>query len=490
MLDSHKIFYRFSAVFIFVLAGFLVIHAWHSGITIDEAASYMMYVNEPWGQSWIAFTHTNTLNNHVLNSFAIKIIDLFYPWHEFAMRIPNLVAFLIYSAAVYFATIRLPSVTLKIFALLVFFSNPFALEYFSLARGYGLALAFEATALFFAMKLHIAVRDKKTEFFALFFAGFCFSVQLSIWANFAFVFSSVAIFLVVAFYYFWQFQSLKEMFVEQIVFNKYLMAFSVLTMLPLFVVPIKMLRARDGDVMTGNNAGFLESVLGSTFDQWFLFIGYSDWLAIAFTVLTLFVIGASIRRNQYPIFSIIFLSALILIFVVSNLMGTPYPGHRFALFMFPIVAFVVCEALALVTSTESQKLWGIGMPLIGGILVFNLVIGISYFFNWQYRVQETRISDAIESYKYHLAYAKNVKANTTPTLCFNKRYDAALFYEWRFKKRPDRINVLVKKNDGRCSAHYRCKSVPQNNLDLCWIENTDGQVIAGVRKLLARGRVK
>jgi len=89
-----------------------------------------------------------------------------------------------------------------------------------------------------------------------------------------------------------------------------------------------------------------------------------------------------------------------------------------------------------------------------------------------------------------LAYAKNVKANTTPTLCFNKRYDAALFYEWRFKKRPDRINVLVKKNDGRCSAHYRCKSVPQNNLDLCWIENTDGQVIAGVRKLLARGRVK
>ena len=95
MPESQRIFWFCSLALVFALASFLTIHAWHTGVTIDEAASYLMYVNEPWGDSWIAFANTNTLNNHVLNSFVIKLVDLVYPWHEFAMRVPNLLPLLL-----------------------------------------------------------------------------------------------------------------------------------------------------------------------------------------------------------------------------------------------------------------------------------------------------------------------------------------------------------------------------------------------------------
>jgi len=180
MPESQRIFWFCSLALVFALASFLTIHAWHTGVTIDEAASYLMYVNEPWGDSWIAFANTNTLNNHVLNSFVIKLVDLVYPWHEFAMRVPNLLAFLVYAMAVCFIVINLSSLVSRLIALLVFFSNPFALEYFSLARGYGLGLAFEAAALFFALKLCTGIKEQKQDCFALFFAGFLFSIQLSI----------------------------------------------------------------------------------------------------------------------------------------------------------------------------------------------------------------------------------------------------------------------------------------------------------------------
>ncbi|HJL67009.1 MAG TPA: hypothetical protein QF900_09335, partial [Arenicellales bacterium] len=103
-----------------------------------------------------------------------------YPWHEFAMRVPNLLAFLVYAMAVCFIVINLSSLVSRLIALLVFFSNPVALGYFSLARGYGLGLAFEAAALFFALKLCTGIKEQKQDCFALFFAGFLFSIQLSI----------------------------------------------------------------------------------------------------------------------------------------------------------------------------------------------------------------------------------------------------------------------------------------------------------------------
>jgi hypothetical protein len=79
----------------------------------------------------------------------------------------------------------------------------------------------------------------------------------------------VAIFCVVGICFFWQLGALKEVFSRQTIFNKRLMVFDFLSLLPLLLLPIMMIRARRGDVMTGSHIDLVSSVVGSTLRQGF-----------------------------------------------------------------------------------------------------------------------------------------------------------------------------------------------------------------------------
>ena len=69
----------------------------------------------------------------------------------FIARLPNIIAFVVYAYFAYrFADHLLYFFSgMALFILLLF--NPFVLEFFSLARGYGLAMAFELGSLFYLM---------------------------------------------------------------------------------------------------------------------------------------------------------------------------------------------------------------------------------------------------------------------------------------------------------------------------------------------------
>lgn len=122
-----------------VLSGAILWKAAFMGMTIDEASTYLNYVS---GRNLFQalFTPDDAANNHLLNTLLIKGSTLVWK-SEFFVRLPNVLAGGLYLCCSFWLVrryLRSGAVQVAGFALLCL--NPYLLDFFSLARGYGLGL--------------------------------------------------------------------------------------------------------------------------------------------------------------------------------------------------------------------------------------------------------------------------------------------------------------------------------------------------------------
>ena len=111
----------------------IVIKAASADLTWDEAWTYLHYGRTPLG-----FTQLDLANDHPLNSILVWASTWLFGNSEFIIRIPNVLAGGLYLAA----TARLVrGARLKVLAFAICVLQPYLIDYFSLARGYGLAVA-------------------------------------------------------------------------------------------------------------------------------------------------------------------------------------------------------------------------------------------------------------------------------------------------------------------------------------------------------------
>jgi len=117
------------------------------GATFDE----IMTIEGPVKLSFLGmFLKFSPLaNNHLLNTFLIKILFSVRNESLFIARLPNVLSFILYAYFGYKITFKNLSTLLGLGCFLLLLSNPFLLDFFSLARGYGLSLSFLMGALYF-----------------------------------------------------------------------------------------------------------------------------------------------------------------------------------------------------------------------------------------------------------------------------------------------------------------------------------------------------
>lgn len=123
---------------------------WHAAraalaaATTDEAFTALDFAGKPWLEMLAYYD----ANNHVLHTILVKLSLHAFGWNVVALRLPALLAGLVYSVAVWRLGRRWfgESLPLVAFCGAAAWAAPVA-EYFSLARGYSLALAFFAWAL-------------------------------------------------------------------------------------------------------------------------------------------------------------------------------------------------------------------------------------------------------------------------------------------------------------------------------------------------------
>ena len=164
MKRVHNSKFVFKYEYIYLIIGILffayvLIRSILVSVTFDEAWTLHDFVTQSY---YNIFTFTPCdANNHILNTISIKTLYYIFPNTLFVARIPNLLAFLLF---IYFSfqickTFLSKKIGIACFALLLL--NPFVLDFFSQARGYGLAIAFQMGSIYFLMKYLIEANNKE-----------------------------------------------------------------------------------------------------------------------------------------------------------------------------------------------------------------------------------------------------------------------------------------------------------------------------------------
>lgn len=179
------------ATALFALA-WAVMRAATQSITIDEADSYLLWVDRP-GQLWAQVS-----NNHILNSLLMRLSTSLFGLSEITVRLPALIGAALYVAAALYLTSLIASNRVLRWALFVCLAyNPFVFDFFVAARGYSMA----AALLVWALTIPAAALTEKLEgaerplLRACIASSLC--AALSFAANFAFAFADGAVLLAV-----------------------------------------------------------------------------------------------------------------------------------------------------------------------------------------------------------------------------------------------------------------------------------------------------
>lgn len=149
---------------------YALLRAWKLSFTHDEAYTFLRHVRN-------ALADLITLkevdpNHHPLNTLLMKLFFMLFGSHWLVLRMPTLLAYVLY---LYFATHILrhsASLLIGVAGFILLNSNPFQLDFFSLARGYGGALACVMAALYYVqIYLRTGLSKEKYVWYAAIWAG-------------------------------------------------------------------------------------------------------------------------------------------------------------------------------------------------------------------------------------------------------------------------------------------------------------------------------
>jgi len=152
-----------SFIFFIFTFGYIFIRAYITSFTHDESLSYTIIQGSP---KWIA-----SANNHYLNTLLMKFFKNLFGISELSLRFPNVIIYVLYFLGTYLI-IKKEKSTFKYVGYILLIFNPFLIEFFSLARGYGLSYGFMIFSIYFMLKKDKTIRlFFKNYLFALVFAS-------------------------------------------------------------------------------------------------------------------------------------------------------------------------------------------------------------------------------------------------------------------------------------------------------------------------------
>src|ERR1044072_2866210 len=133
-----------------IFFAYVFARAWTLSITHDEAQTCNVVVNHPVMEIISYNTSTQGYpNNHILNSLLIKFFTWVMGTSVFITRLPNVLAYFFYLIFSYLICKKLNYGPLIIAGFILLNINPYVLEFFALARGYGLANLFLIGAIYY-----------------------------------------------------------------------------------------------------------------------------------------------------------------------------------------------------------------------------------------------------------------------------------------------------------------------------------------------------
>lgn len=427
-----------------VLFGSSVYRALNFPFTHDESLSFAIFNYQP---VW-----ADTANNHVLNTYLMQFFSGLFGVSELTLRLASILAHLLYLVSSVLLLLRVRSWVLRLAGFVLLNFNPFMLDFFFVARGYGLALAFLLLSVFLltlayekktrpaqeerarqqqsgtqqapapqgkkkrakaqpprAQQPRESPRREKQEYvryliFSVLAAAF------SVLANFAFLNYFLPLLAVCAWFLFTDGTFRRLRWTQSV---PALALFGVSAFFLMWVLGRTFdLQAR-GELYFGGKAGFLADTVLSLVSGWRYNVAYAeptDNLIVGLAVL-LFIglvgFGAYIffLRKQTPLFMVylVLLVCAVALPLVQNLViGTLFPVERAALYYLPLFGLAVIFAFEDWGRNSAVQWQTVAAPLLPALFALALVFHLfrSYqpltLYNWGYDGHNDKALEIIE----------------------------------------------------------------------------------------------
>ena len=142
-----------SGILLLISLGLLIyttLRAVHVSMTHDESSTFFNYLHRNVWASFFSPEYWGTANLHITNTLLMQVTVGLFGTKEIFVRMPNLIAHVIY---LFFSARLVMRVNSNIWIALAGFiilnTNPYFLDFFSLGRGYGLAAAFSMMSFYY-----------------------------------------------------------------------------------------------------------------------------------------------------------------------------------------------------------------------------------------------------------------------------------------------------------------------------------------------------
>jgi hypothetical protein len=357
---------------------YIVVRAVRVAFTHDEAISYGIIKGVQ--------TFVESANNQWLNTVAMKVARHLFGESEVALRSPNIVAFGFYAVACVVLLIQLRRIAARVAIVTLLVVNPFLLEFFGLARGYGMCVGFLAAGLACAL-FEDGDRTARRELLRIGGAGVC--GVLAFYANFA-CFNIVVVLLGISGLDLIVKGPRREALAHD---RRRGIAFSIVGVCAVALVPgilqVQALREH-GQLSYGGHTSFvtdtIDSLLGASSCGYFCKPSWLDTASTSITVIAVIAViwsvwsgirSRSISNLQRA--AVVFAVPVLGVLIEFAVLGTLYPLDRAALVYlvtFAVLVGFTVDDLVSVASSAIAK----GVLLVGSLAVFGLSTGnfVSY----------------------------------------------------------------------------------------------------------------
>lgn len=397
-IKAESIGKYFLVLVIISLYVFIILKAFHSSFTHDESLTFKI-LN---GDKGVA----GTANNHLLNTWLMTFFYWIFGPGEFILRLPNILAFGLYAFFTYRILSRSGSLVLLLAGTALMFFNPYLIDFFAIARGYGLSLGFAMGAVYYLL---ITDEDfPEGNYLTNFAISLAFSI-LSAYSNMVMLNFSIAIIIIFLFRIFY----VNPGSLGWIKGKKGVVLFRVLiiTFIFLSILVVRLFILKGRQQLYFGVTGFYSHTISQLIHHSIYFSSYSEsfWQTIRHVIIVLFGLGILFQffRNQYSPFTKI--TALIVLLVIASfiqfrMFNIPFPTGRTAVFFIPFYGLFVSYLLLEISKINLKYLLFKVTSSVPGFLMFLALtchcatnMNLKYTREWYYDANTKAVMGEIKS---------------------------------------------------------------------------------------------
>lgn len=377
-------------VFGALIFSYTALRAYLISITWDESQSYHEFIRN----NIVLFQTYDTMsaNNHILNTLGGIFFTNIFGVSEFTLRIPSLIAhlfFLFYSAKL---VSNFENKWISLSAFLILNLNPYLLDFFSLARGYGISLGFMMASIYYLYLLHVNYKTKNAVA-SILFAALAALGNLTL-LNYCVVDYGVILFLL-------SYNNFKTVtFFSQCIKNtikQMLLPTFFIILFLWFILPVSFDLRKAGALFFGGEQGFWEDTVGTIVPRLWYGLDFTYLLQrltkglflLIPLVASIYIVFKHLKKKTTN--RNLFLGSLLLLFfliilstvVQHSLLGTFYLIERAVLFLFVLLMLIFVFFMN--ELVVERKIFQSTIHVFAGIVFIHYLfsINLKYVYEWK-----------------------------------------------------------------------------------------------------------